>query len=179
MLRFTLLVLVLFVAAFISQQQVNADGIQFSRTVETVGPNGGGTLKFDSGCSSVDQYGSNNCNWAWGTTILGSVDAHSGPLNEGSTLVVDLKVDRVISWKFTCAACGANCTTSIPVVNEEVNFAMPPCPIPAETIVEAFNSTLPATSPTKGVKVTATGSISFLNENGATVLGLDIDATVQ
>jgi len=176
MLRLNLLLLFCFCVIF---SRVNSEGIQFSRTVKTVGPNGGGTLKFDSGCSSVDQYGSNNCNWAWGSNILGSVDAHSGPLNEGSMLVVDLKVDKVISWKFTCAACGANCTTSIPVVNEEVNFAMPPCPIPAETIVQSFNSTLPATSPTKGVKVTATGSISILNENGATVLGLDIDATVQ
>ena len=157
---------------------VLSDGVQFSRTIKTVGPSGGGTLKM-SGCSSVDQYGSNNCDWAWGSTIVGSIDAHSGPLNVGSMLVVDLTVDRVISWKFSCAACGQNCTTSVPLVNEEVNFAMPPCPIPAETVVEAFNSTLPATSPTKGVKVTATGSISILNENGGTVLGLEIDATVQ
>ena len=156
-----------------------SNGIQFSRTVTAVGPSGGGSLKFDAGCSSTDAYGSNNCNWAWGETIVGSVDAHSGGLDVGSTLNVDLKIDRVISWKFICAACGQNCTTSVPIVNEEVNFAMPPCPIPAEQISQLFNSTLPSESPTKGVKVTASGTINIINEHGTTVLGMSIDATVQ
>lgn len=168
--------LVLLLAFFNSLAMSN---IQLSRTVNTVGPNGGGSVKFDTGCSSVDAYGSNNCNWAWGETIMGSVDAHTGALDVGSTLNVDLKIDHVISWKFTCAACGQNCTTSVPIVNEEVNFAMPPCPIPAEQVSQLFNSTLPSESPTKGVKVTATGNINVVNEHGLTVLGLSIDATVQ
>ena len=153
--------------------------VQFSRTVNSVGANGDFVLKFDAGCASVDAHGSNNCAWDWGAYIQGSVDAHSGPLNEGSKLIVDLKVDKVISWKFTCAACGQNCTTTIPLVNEEVNFATPPCPIPAQTAVELFNTTLPSTSPTKGVKVTAVGTIKVVNELGATILDLGIDALVQ
>jgi len=158
---------------------VSGDGVSFSRTVNSVGAGGAFSLKFTSGCSATDAYGSNNCAWGWGSTIDGSVDAHSGPLDVGSKLVVDLKVDRVIGWSFVCAACGQNCTTKVPIVDEEVNFATPPCPIPAAQVSQLFNSTLPAVSPTKGVKVTAVGTIKVVNEKGETVLDLGIDAAVQ
>mmetsp|Transcript_27590 Transcript_27590/g.75090 ORF Transcript_27590/g.75090 Transcript_27590/m.75090 type:complete len:80 (+) Transcript_27590:652-891(+) len=53
------------------------------------------------------------------------------------------QVDRIISWKFSCAACGQNCTTTVPVVNQEVNFAMPDCPVAADAISEVIDQVLP------------------------------------
>ena len=92
----------------------------------------------------------------------------------------NLKVDRVISWKFDCAACGANCSTTIPVVKQDVNFKMPDCPISATTVAQTlFNETLPTESPTKGVSVTATGTVSLTDASADTVVSLSLDATVQ
>jgi hypothetical protein len=56
---------------------------------------------------------------------------------------------------------------------------MPDCPLPAGAIDIPFNSILPATSPLKGVKVTAVGTIDVRNENNAEVLKLSINVLVQ
>jgi hypothetical protein len=138
-------------------------------------------LKFDAGCTGSDDYGSNDCAFAWGDSVSGSAGGDLGhDLEDGSTFSVDVKVDKLISWKFSCAACGANCTTTIPVVNEPVNFAMPDCPIPAtEVPATVFSQVLPTDSPTKGVKVTVSGTVSVADDKGASVLSLGIDATVQ
>mmetsp|Transcript_27593 Transcript_27593/g.75100 ORF Transcript_27593/g.75100 Transcript_27593/m.75100 type:complete len:157 (+) Transcript_27593:498-968(+) len=133
------------------------------------------------------------------------------------------QVDRIISWKFSCAACGQNCTTTVPVVNQvpitrrgrttvpacwvparrptgpsaldfmltrrtnphqpphsqEVNFAMPDCPVAADAISEVIDQVLPTDSPTDGVKVSASGSVDVKDESGAAVLALDLDITIQ
>ena len=113
--------------------------------------------------------------------ISGSVGGDLGhDLEEGSTFSVDVKVDKLVSWKFSCAACGANCTTTIPVVGEDVNFAMPDCPVPATAVpATVFEQLLPADSPTKGVKVTVSGTVGVKDSKGADVIALKIDATVQ
>ncbi|GMH61455.1 hypothetical protein TrST_g6716 [Triparma strigata] len=159
---------------------IAADGIQFSRTINSLADDSSLSLKFDSGCASEDDYGSNDCSFAWGSEVSGSVDANLGhDLADGSTFSVDLKLDKFISWSFSCAACGANCTTSVPIVNQDVNFAMPDCPITADGITQAFDEALPTDSPTKGVKVTATGTIEVKDAAGDSVISMDIDATVQ
>ena len=57
---------------------------------------------------------------------------------------------------------------------------MPPCPIAASEVANTlFSQALPATSPTKGVKVTATGTIAIADQKQATVLNLSLDATIQ
>ena len=112
--------------------------------------------------------------------MSGSVDASLGhDLEDGSTFAVDLKIDTFVSWSFSCAACGSNCTTTVPIVNEDVNFAMPPCPITADEVAQTFAETLPTESPLKGVKVAATGTLSVTDHTGAGVISMDIDATVQ
>mmetsp|Transcript_27596 Transcript_27596/g.75112 ORF Transcript_27596/g.75112 Transcript_27596/m.75112 type:complete len:174 (+) Transcript_27596:104-625(+) len=159
---------------------VSGSGVQFSRTVTSIADDSSFALKFDSGCSSSDDYGSNDCSFAWGDEVTGSVDGELGhDLNEGSTFDVNLKVDRIISWKFSCAACGQNCTTTVPVVNQEVNFAMPDCPVAADAISEVIDQVLPTDSPTDGVKVSASGSVDVKDESGAAVLALDLDITIQ
>jgi hypothetical protein len=158
---------------------IMSDGVKFSRTVNQLDPSYGMVLKFDQGCASTDAYGSNDCSWSYGTTLFGSIDAHGGPLDKGALLIVDLKVDKVIKWKFSCQACGETCKTKVPIVDEDVSFEMPPCPIPPSGIEQLFNTTLPASSPTKGVKVTAVGTISVVDQTGKQVLNLGIDATIE
>lgn len=160
---------------------VIGDGIQFSRTITKIASDSALNLTFASGCKSTDAYGSNDCQFKWGENVKGSVSGKLGhDLNKGSKFTVDLKVDKVIKWQFTCAACGDNCTTTIPVIDEKVTFALPDCPIKAmELTDELFNVTLPLTSPTKGVKVTATGPITLVDAVGATVLAITLDVTVQ
>jgi len=62
---------------------------------------------------------------------------------------------------------------------QPVNFAMPPCPIAAVDLSTPFDYVLPAESPTKGVKVSAKGSLEFKDAAGNTVLSGSIDVTVQ
>lgn len=63
------------------------------------------TLTPLSGCSSSDDYGSNDCSFAWGDEVTGSVDGELGhDLNEGSTFDVSLKVRAS-----TCSAEGGAC----------------------------------------------------------------------
>ncbi|GMI35530.1 hypothetical protein TeGR_g6932 [Tetraparma gracilis] len=165
--------------AFAIPALVAAD-IQFSRSVTKIADDSDFQLKFDNGCSSSDDYGSNDCTFAWGDEISGSAGGSLGhDLEEGSTFSVDVKIDKFVSWKFSCAACGSNCTTTIPVVNQDVNFAMPDCPIPATDVpATVFDQALPADSPVP-VKVTVTGTVGVKDAAGDDVLAMSIDATVQ
>ena len=159
------------------------DGISFSRTITKIANDSALNLTFTSGasCKTTDAYGSNDCQFKWGDNVTGLVSGKLGhDLNVGSKFTVDLKVDKLIKWSFSCAACGANCTTTIPVIDEKVTFALPDCPIKAVELTEQlFNASLPLDSPTKGVKVTATGPITIFDALGATVLAISLDLTVQ
>lgn len=122
----------------------------------------------------------NDCTFDWGQNVTGSfVGTLGDPIEAGSTLSVNLKVDKVINWKFNCAACGATCETTVPVVNQPVSIPLPDCPLPAGAIEQAFSEALPDSSPTGGVKVTVTGTIGVTNADGGDILKLSIDATVQ
>jgi hypothetical protein len=97
--------------------EVSADaklgGFDWSRTVKTL-QHATGEVTFDKGCTKTDPYGSNNCHWDWGQSVTA---AYSGNLQEDVTagkLIVDLKVDDIVPFQFTCPVCGATCTFSIP-----------------------------------------------------------------
>jgi len=163
---------------------VSGDGVSFSRTITKIASDSSLNLTFTapkSSCKSTDNYGSNDCQFNWGDNVTGVVNGKLGhDLNFGSKFTVDLKVDKVIKWQFTCLACGSNCTTVIPVINENVTFALPDCPIKAvELTDQLFNATLPLVSPTKGVKVSVTGPVTIFDALGATVLAISLDVTVQ
>ena len=49
--------------------------------------------------------------------------------------------------QFTCQACGANCSITIPIVKKTVTFATPPCPIKAAHLAKTIPVTLPSKSP--------------------------------
>jgi hypothetical protein len=112
--------------------------------------------------------------------VEGSVTSKLGhALDQGSTFHVNLKVDSVIPWKFSCATCGMNCTTSVPIVDYPLDIPMPPCPISAGELQQTISNALPAESPTKGVKVTAKGTVSVKDQSGADVIDMSIDVLMK
>ena len=98
--------------------------VEFSRTVDSVAA-GLGSIKatLDHGCSSSDQYGSNNCKLNWGDKVTAAI---SGKLNKdisSGQLALDVKVD-IIPLKANCQICGANCTITVPIVKKTVSFGV-------------------------------------------------------
>mmetsp|Transcript_23039 Transcript_23039/g.38980 ORF Transcript_23039/g.38980 Transcript_23039/m.38980 type:complete len:174 (-) Transcript_23039:1171-1692(-) len=169
-----------FCAAVAALTSVVSANIHFSRTAKAIAPDSSFYVEFADGCASTDDYGSNDCTFDWGQAVEGSVTGKLGhDLQEGSSFHVNLKVDTVIPWKFSCAACGVNCTTTVPIINYPLEIPMPPCPVPAGDLQEALSKALPAKSPTDGVKVTAKGSVGVKDEKGADVLELNVDVTMK
>ena len=71
--------------------------IEFSRTVDTVAPGLEGSLVLSSGCTSQDQYGSNDCTLNWGEKLSIAVNATLGhDIVKGTTFSVDAKVDGLL-----------------------------------------------------------------------------------
>jgi hypothetical protein len=150
-----------------------------SRTIDTVAAGNSGTIFLDKGCTDKDAYGSNNCDLKWNTNYTATINANlNQALYGNSTFTVDLKVDKIISFKFSCAVCGAPCTFTVPVVKKTVTLDLPDCPIPAG----AFNSTqtfaLPATSPVP-VKTGAAGTVYANDPSGAVLAHASITASVE
>ena len=94
------------------------------------------------GCTASDMYGSSSCDLHWGNNYTMSVSA-SQDILAGSTVAVDAKLGASAQpLKFTCPACGGNCTVdipisgnvggiTIPIMTKHLNTKMPDCPIPA------------------------------------------------
>ena len=137
-------------------------------------------MKIDgTACSDVDAYGSNNCAFDWGATYTGQATLNSTQdIIAGSKLVVDTKVDRLLPFKFECDACGADCTVTVPVISKTVTFTLPPCPLKALQIAQAFNFSLPADSPVPA-KTTVKGTVAINDPSGAKIVGLTIDVSAQ
>eukprot|EP00358_Blepharisma_japonicum_P003237 CAMPEP_0202951170 /NCGR_PEP_ID=MMETSP1395-20130829/29042_1 /ASSEMBLY_ACC=CAM_ASM_000871 /TAXON_ID=5961 /ORGANISM="Blepharisma japonicum, Strain Stock R1072" /LENGTH=145 /DNA_ID=CAMNT_0049657629 /DNA_START=35 /DNA_END=469 /DNA_ORIENTATION=+ len=132
-------------------------GVYFDRSVDTAA-HITGAVTFSTGCAGSDQWGSNKCTWNWKEGITATV---AGALQEDITtgkVVVDLKLNNVIPFSFSCPICGANCTFEIPVIKTPVTFPMPPCPIKAVTIPSKSKAfTLPGSNPL-GVAASVTGT---------------------
>ena len=74
--------------------------IQFSRTVDTAAPGFEGTATLSTGCTSSDQYGSNDCTLNWGEKFTVAVNATLGnDIVKGTTFSVDAKVDGLLPLK--------------------------------------------------------------------------------
>lgn len=101
-------------------------------------------------------------------------------MGEGATIDIDAKVDSIVPFKATCPACGANCTLTIPVVKQDVTFAMPDCPLVSASTPLSFSTTakLPGTSPTP-TKISVTGSVTLNDASGSALMKMDLDATVD
>ena len=157
--------------------------VEFSRTITAIGDSGSLDLELSGPdgdeCKSEDEYGSNDCVFQWGDSVTGSFAGELGkPLESGSTINVDMKINKFIPFAFSCGACGVNCTITVPVVNEDVTVPMPACPIPAGVIDIPFATALPAQSPLPA-KITAVGSIGWKDAAGGDVLDMDVNILAQ
>tara|TARA_B110000208_G_C11564291_1_gene356543 strand:+ start:35 stop:598 length:564 start_codon:yes stop_codon:yes gene_type:complete len=146
--------------------------IHFSRTINTVTDATADVTI--SGCPATDQYGSNNCDLAWGKEYDVTYNVSlERPITTGAKLTVDLKAS-IIPLKFDCAACGANCTFKVPIVNKDINIALPPCPIKPAALMNKKSVTLPAKSPLP-IKLDVKGSITLTNGDGTVIADLSVD----
>lgn len=102
---------------------VAAGSIQISRTV-TLGDGISGSVVFDSGCTSKDKYGSNDCTFDWGSAIAGTVNGSlPNPLLKGSTFAGNLMLDNIIKFDFECPLCGGNCTLTVPIIKVRLELS--------------------------------------------------------
>lgn len=125
-------------------------------------------------CASVDKYGSSNCNLDWDASYTGHVNASlTKDIEKGSELSIDANVDSIIPLKKTCAACGADCTITVPVIHKTYSFSMPPCPISAQSLNQAFQFTLPSALP---VKTKVEGHVKVTDAAGALLVQLSLKA---
>lgn len=155
--------------------------IKFSRTVSNVASGFSGKAVFDKGCTSSDDYGSNDCAWSWGDSVKITASAAAGAdVGAGSTIVVDAKVDSIVPFKQTCPACGANCTFTVPIVKDSITVTLPDCPLIAKATPLSVDYTLalPAKSPLP-IKVSAKGDVSLVDASGSTLAKVTFDATVE
>lgn len=116
--------------------------------------------------------------FAWGTAYSGSATIkQSGDVTTGATFSGDLKVERIIPFKFSCPACGGDCSIKIPVIGKTVTFTMPDCPLSGLSLDNSTTVTLPADPgiPAAGVK----GKISAADASGATILDVDINVALK
>lgn len=108
------------------------EGVSFSRDVKQVPPNSYVKLNFDEGshCKLSDNFGDNDCEFKWGETIQGNFTEISDvTLDAGDKLVFHIEAEKVFHIDFSCDVCGEDCVITIPVINDKIVFAMPPCPI--------------------------------------------------
>jgi hypothetical protein len=159
-----------------------ASDITLSRTVSSVNPTyiqDGLQVVVDTAgaCTSSDKYGSNDCDFKWGTAYSGHALIKEAADVTGGSFSADMKVERIIPFKFTCPLCGGDCSIKIPVVGKTISFTMPDCPLHALVLDNSTTITLPADPgiPAAGVK----GSLSAVDASGATIASGDIDVALK
>jgi len=153
--------------------------IVLSRTVNSATIGSGTVTVEGSACTSKDAYGSNNCDVAWGTNYTLDLDLTlSTDIVAGHKFTVDMKVDGILPFKFTCALCGADCTVTVPIVKKTITFSLPACPIKAGALKQSVVLPLPASSPVP-IKASADGKVTVADPSGATVADIDVKATVS
>jgi hypothetical protein len=132
-----------------------------------------------SSCASLDAYGSNECDLQWGTNYTVDVDATlAEDIVSGHSFTVDLKLDGLIPFKFTCALCGANCSITIPLIKQDVTFSMPACPLAAGPLKMTATLPLPATSPVP-IKASVKGTVTVQDPSGTTVADVSVNGAVS
>ena len=153
-------------------------GVYFDRSVDAAS-HVTGSVTFTSGCAGSDTWGSNKCTWDWKEANTATVQ---GALQEDITsgkLLVDMKINNVIPFSFSCPICGANCTFDIPVIKTPVTFPMPPCPIKAVTIPSKAKSfTLPDKNPL-GVAASVSGTVQVADQSGSVIFKLSLNAKLS
>ena len=152
--------------------------IVLSRHVNSISA-GTGKLTLAGACTSSDAWGSNACDLDWGKSYTAAVDGTlSKDIETGDTFTADITIDDLLSLKFTCQLCGANCSFTIPVVQKSVSFAMPACPITAGALLLTKTFTLPATSPVP-IKAGFKGTVVAQDKAGNSLANINVSSTVK
>lgn len=155
--------------------------IVVSRTVNSLSA-GTGKLTLEGGaCTSSDAYGSNACDLEWGKSYTAAIDGTlSKDIESGDTFTADLtfKDEISIPLTFTCQLCGANCSFSIPVVQKRVGFAMPACPIKAQTLQTTMAFTLRSAWPLP-LKVGFKGTVTAQDKAGNPLANVNVQQQGQ
>merc|ERR1712070_68280 len=130
-------------------------GISLSRTINSASGITGSAV-VDSGCSSKDQYGSNDCSFSWGQKLGLTLNTTLAADVASGTIAIDAKIDGFLPFKASCAVCGEPCTITIPVVKKTITIKLPACPLKGGNHATTLSVTIPTTDPVP-IKVTATG----------------------
>ena len=156
-----------------------AADVKLQRTVNALDPTfATATLNVDSGCASKDAFGSNDCDFAWGTTHTVAVDAAlKKDVDATYTIHADLKLEAIFPLKFSCAACGATCSFEVPIIHKHYSFDTPACPIKATELTQSFTKVLPATSPVP-LEAKFKGTIALTNAT-STVIELAVEGELK
>jgi len=126
-------------------------------------------VKITPGCTSADQYGSNDCTMNWGQTYtINETVALQKEVTGTSKLSVQATVAGIIPLAFECPMCGANCTVTIPIINKKESWYMGPCPIKAATENKVIPLPLPASNPI-GIPVSITGTVTISGDISITI----------
>jgi len=151
--------------------------IVFSRTINSVSI-GTGNVTIDSDCAAKDEYGSNQCDLHWGKQYTVTLAADlSTDITAAHSFTVDVKLDKIIPFKFTCPICGSECTVTVPIVKKTVSFKLPACPIKAGPYRLTKTITLPAKAPAP-IKAGFKGTVT-MSDGSSTVAAGDVTGDVS
>mmetsp|Transcript_6184 Transcript_6184/g.8952 ORF Transcript_6184/g.8952 Transcript_6184/m.8952 type:complete len:195 (-) Transcript_6184:119-703(-) len=161
-------------------EEPELDGvITVDRTFNTVS-GATGKLTLDKDCSSSDDYGSNDCTLNLGDTITLTYDFElQEDIKEGAKFSLDAKLDNVVPFTAICAACGQDCSITVPVIKKTIDIKMPDCPIAAGTkISNSTTVTLPTKSPIP-FALSGKGTLTVTDDQGNKMLDLDFEAALK
>ena len=152
--------------------------IHFDRTINTL-TGATGKVTLDKDCTGSDAYGSNDCDLHWGDTITITYNlALQTDIEAGAKIQIDAKLDNIVPFKAECAACGAKCDITIPIIKKDISFDMPACPISATSLSNTTTLTLPATSPIP-ISISGKGKLTVIDATGKTIADVDVNVDLK
>ena len=153
--------------------------IILSRTVNAIAAGTAANVTIEgSSCTTHDAYGSNACEVHWGSSYTVDYAITLGEdLTAGAKVHVDVTLDKIVPFKFSCAACGKNCSITVPIIKRSYEFTMPPCPISKQGLSDRITKALPATSPVP-VRIGLKGNVQVTDQAGAVVVDVDVEGKV-
>ena len=152
--------------------------IVVSRTVNSISNATANVTIEGPACTDKDQYGSNSCDVTWGSSY--TVDyavTLAEDLTAGAQVHVDVKLDSVVPFKFSCAVCGADCSITVPIIKKSYKFEMPPCPISKQSLSDRITKALPAKSPVP-LKISLKGNVQVTDQAGGVIADVDVEGKV-
>jgi len=155
-------------------------GLTISRTIDTIDDKLSLTIAFvHATCDEEDEYGNNNCHYNWGDDLNINVTLNTNgvPFGEGDNVVGKFKVDYIIPWRFDCQICGADCTLSLPVIDQGITIPGPACPYADEASTRNFDLQLGKVSPVHGITTHFSGHMT-IKKSGTVVARISIEAIV-